>query len=261
MRGPLRRWRDQGYDNIYGGDVIRDWCRRYRRSGSGPVRILDVGCGSGRDLVMIREATAGPVELYGVEATEALSAQARAFGIQTVTVDLECEALPFADGFFDIVTVNQVLEHLKNWIWAWSEQVRVTRQGGLTIVGVPNLAALHSRVLVALGRQPSSLKANGPHVRGFTLHELRRLSSTLPGITLEDVKGTYLYGVPPSLGRALGRRLPALSATLMLAFRKTAEAVDVLSLFDPEALQETNYFAGPPRAGAGDLLRAFIARS
>jgi hypothetical protein len=82
-------------------------------------------------------------------------------------------------------------------------------------------------------------------VRGFTLHELKRLAGQLDGLALERVSGTYLYGVPPALGRHLGRRLPGLSATVLLGFRKNAEHVDVLSLLGEDALGETNYFVGP----------------
>jgi SAM-dependent methyltransferase len=247
--GWMQRWRDQGYENIYGTDLIRAWCTRYRPVHDGPIRILDVGCGWGRDLAAIRDSL-GParaVELYGVECTEDLSRRARDYGVSTVALDLETSSLPFPDGFFDIVTANQVLEHLKNWIWAFHQQVRVTRRAGLTLIGVPNIAALHNRVLVLLGRQPSSLKANGPHVRGFTLHELRRLAGQIPGLALEDVSGTYLYGLPPAMGRRLGQHLPGLSATVLLAFRKTAEHADVLSLLGDDALFETNYYVGERR--------------
>jgi SAM-dependent methyltransferase len=248
MRQTLKRWRDLGYQNIYGTDILRGWCADYRPAHAGPLRILDVGCGPGRDLASIREAVGAsrPVELYGVECTPDLCRRAESLGVKTVSLDLECGRLPFPDGFFDIVTVNQVLEHLKNWIWAFHEQVRVTRRGGRTLIGVPNMAALHSRLQVLFGRQPSSMKADGPHVRGFTLHELRRLAGRVRGLSIDRVSGTYLYGVPPALGLALGVRLPSLSATLLLSFVKEAESVDVLSLLGKDALFETNYYVGDP---------------
>ena len=56
MRQTLKRWRDLGYQNIYGTDVLRGWCADYRPAHDGPVRILDVGCGPGRDLAARREA-------------------------------------------------------------------------------------------------------------------------------------------------------------------------------------------------------------
>jgi SAM-dependent methyltransferase len=244
----LKRWRDEGYENIYGTDRIEEWCGRYRPAAAGPLRVLDIGCGAGRDLLAIRHALAPSVpqiELYGIECTAALAAQARAHGVVTHGLDLETAALPFPDGCMDIVIVNQVLEHLKNWLWALQEQLRVIRRGGVLIAGVPNLAALHNRVLIAVGRQPSCIKADGPHVRSFTLHELQRLVGATRGLSLLDRGGTYLYGLPPGLGRALGRRFPALSATILVAIRKTEDAADVLSLLGADARFETNYFVGP----------------
>src|SRR6187397_1101945 len=106
MRQTLKRWRDLGYQNIYGTDVLRGWCADYRPAHDGPVRILDVGCGPGRDLAGIREALGAsrPVELYGVECTPDLCRRAESLGVKTASLDLECARLPFPDGFFDIVT-------------------------------------------------------------------------------------------------------------------------------------------------------------
>jgi 2-polyprenyl-3-methyl-5-hydroxy-6-metoxy-1,4-benzoquinol methylase len=48
------------------------------------------------------------------------------------------EDLPFADGSFDIVTCQQVLEHVQDLHRTISELVRVTRTGGFIVVSVPN---------------------------------------------------------------------------------------------------------------------------
>ena len=38
---------------------------------------------------------------------------------------------------------------------------RVLKVGGQIIVGLPNLAALHRRILLLLGKQPTCIRANG----------------------------------------------------------------------------------------------------
>lgn len=245
----LKQWRDQGYVNIYGAEVIDAWCRSYGPELGRTVRVLDVGCGSGRDLMTIRDAlgAARHVELYGIESSSKLTEAAAARGVRMSSVDLEFSRLPYQDAFFDIVLSNQVLEHLKNWIWALHEQFRVTRVGGMVIVGVPNMAALHNRILILCGRQPTCVKANGPHVRGFTLHELQRLAVRLKDVRLQDSKGTFVYGFPPAVGKWLGRVLPQWSATVLLALRKTGPDVSVLPWLDEAARFETNYFVGEDR--------------
>jgi len=246
MLSILKSWRDRGYQNIYGTDTIEQWCGRYVNKDSRPISVLDVGCGNGRDLLAARRAIgpASQVNLYGIECTPELIKGAQAHGVQTFQVDLECSTLPFGDAFFDLVMANQVLEHLKNWIWAFHELARVTKPGGTIILGVPNLAAFHNRLLILIGRQPTCIRANGPHVRGFTHHEFRRLGASAAGLQVLNVGGTIVYGFPPNLGRRLGKTFPSLSATILLALRKTAPNADVLSLLGADAQFETNFYVG-----------------
>ena len=91
-------------------------------------------------------------------------------------IDLESQPFPWPDASMDVVVVNQVLEHLKNIWLPMNELHRVLRPDGAAILSVPNLASLHNRVLMALGRQPTSVRTFGPHVRGYTYHEFRALS-------------------------------------------------------------------------------------
>lgn len=246
MLSVFKRWRDIGYKNIYGTETIQRWCGRFTREHRDTIRILDVGCGSGRDLLAVRDAVGQnrTVELYGIECTPELAENAKARKIQALNIDLECMSLPFPDNFFDIVMANQVLEHLKNWIWAFHEQVRVAKRGGVVIIGVPNLAALHNRILMLLGRQPSCIKADGPHVRGFTRHELHRLGRSVAGIEILQSTGTYVYGLPPRLGKRFARIFPSLSATILLALKKTSDQTDILSVMAEHARFETNYYLG-----------------
>ena len=52
-----------------------------------------------------------------------------------------------------------------------AEMHRVLRPGGHAVLSVPNLASLHNRALLALGRQPTSIRTFGPHVRGYAFGE------------------------------------------------------------------------------------------
>src|SRR5262249_16504573 len=127
MFSALKRWRDEGYINIYGTDVVRAWTQRLLPAEDGLSRILDIGCGDGRDLLAMGEGISGKADLYGIECTENLASQACRHGVRTFALDLETSSLPFRDNFFDLVVANQVLEHLKNWIWVFQEQIRVTK--------------------------------------------------------------------------------------------------------------------------------------
>ena len=88
-------------------------------------------------------------------------------------VDVEAAAFPAADGDFDLVIWNRELVTVKNLGPALREVQRVLRPGGVFVVAVPNLAALHNRLLLLAGRQPTTLHiGNGDHVRGFTIRSM-----------------------------------------------------------------------------------------
>jgi ubiquinone/menaquinone biosynthesis C-methylase UbiE len=146
----LSHWCNKGYNLNFGEDCILRFIRKERNRTIS--KVLDLGCGSGRDLMLIRnELTSTDMELYGIGSTSIE-------GVQIYNLDLECERLPFLDNNFDLTLCNQVLEHLKNWMWAFHEQIRVTQMGGLAIVGFPNLAALHCRIQLMFGKHPSCIK-------------------------------------------------------------------------------------------------------
>ena len=48
------------------------------------------------------------------------------------------EELPFADNFFDIVFLNEVLEHVEDDKRTISESIRVLKVGGKIIIFAPN---------------------------------------------------------------------------------------------------------------------------
>jgi len=75
------------------------------RLGAGE-RVLDVGCGSGYDLLRLRERGC---ELFGVEMNADAAAQARKNGI--TVFQGSAEKADFPDGHFHQVTMNHCLEH------------------------------------------------------------------------------------------------------------------------------------------------------
>ena len=89
-------------------------------------------------------------------------------------VDLEYDSFPAPDATFDAVVINQVFEHLKNIFLPLSETARVLKPGGVLLFSVPNLAALHNVALLAFGRQPTTTRLDGSHVRGLAIWDVNR---------------------------------------------------------------------------------------
>lgn len=184
-------------------------------------RLLDVGCWDGS--ATVRYGAAANAELHGIEIFPAPAREAAARGLQVAGLDLEQAPFPDGDASFDVVVANQVFEHLKNIWLPLTEIHRVLRVGGHFFISVPNLASLHNRALLALGRQPTSIRTLGMHVRGYTLHELLGLV-TLGGVfAVQRVIGVGFYPLPARLARPLARLWPGASHTVVVVLRKTAD--------------------------------------
>jgi len=120
----------------------RHWWYRGRRSvieglvsglGLPPsVRILDAGCGSGRNMVeLARHGTVTGVEL---SETSACLARGRDAGEVVEGSVLE---MPFADDSFDLAVSLDVIEHLEDDFGALRELRRTVTPGGALLVTVP----------------------------------------------------------------------------------------------------------------------------
>lgn len=120
---------------------------------TGDLRLLDLGCWDGSNLGKYVPARA---RVFGVELDDGASGQALRRGIRVVRADLN-RPLPSRDQSFDIVTSNQVIEHLSDTDTFVREIHRVLRRGGLAVVSTENLSSWHNILALMLGWQAFSL--------------------------------------------------------------------------------------------------------
>jgi ubiquinone/menaquinone biosynthesis C-methylase UbiE len=155
-------------------------------------RILDVGCGDGNFSMLVGEACKTK-EVYGIEISEKGVEMARKNGVKCYQLDVDEEAFPFEDNFFDAVTALEFIEHLFDPDHFLDEVYRVLKPKGIFVLSTPNLASIHNRIALLFGYQPFPMgvsarlnigRAYEPdseyvqsldHVRVFTLRSLKEL--------------------------------------------------------------------------------------
>lgn len=97
------------------------------------VRVLDVGCGFGE---AIGYHKGRGCDVYGVEADENIRRVAEKFGYKIHVGLFDDKA--YESDFFDVVTMDQVIEHMIDPISSLQGVARVLKPGGKVILSTPN---------------------------------------------------------------------------------------------------------------------------
>jgi len=208
-----------------GADLIRSHVRRGR--------LLDIGCGDGRFLSIMYERS--ELELYGLEPNAPEAARASSLlGLDVFQGTLE-EA-EYDDGYFDVITMWDVLEHVYDPARELREVRRVLHDGGLLLARVPNLPYFRLKQAVAGGYMRS---------RGITIfnprHHLTYLNRDTARLLLQGA-GFETMSLRPSRSEyGIGDARLALktgyhgmaSAIYALTCRKIVLTIDLLILARP----------------------------
>lgn len=114
-------------------EMIAQWV-----ADAGATRVLDVPCGEGALLALLRGRG---LDLTGGDLQPDLFALA---DVPCRVVDLQA-AWPFADGAFDAVVCADGIEHVENPFHVVREAGRVLAPGGALVLSTPNINAIRSR--------------------------------------------------------------------------------------------------------------------
>ncbi len=107
---------------------------RFIRSIRSAKRILDLGCGRGINSFSIKGKNE-EIEIYGVDILP--KSEVPDF-ISYQETDIDKNALPFQDDFFDAIIFTHVIEHLSSPLQLGKEINRVMKKGGIIYIETPN---------------------------------------------------------------------------------------------------------------------------
>jgi len=123
--------------------------------------VVDVGCGQGRSLRLLKDAF-HPQRLIGIEFDEEnlRLARLRVKDDQTQTEFLQCDcaAIDLPDGVADLVFCHQTFHHLVQQDEALAEFNRILKTGGLLLFAESTKAYIHSWVIRWLFAHPMDVQ-------------------------------------------------------------------------------------------------------
>ena len=160
--------------------------------------VLEIGAGSGRDAAALAERGLHAIALDASAASLALIAREHPALAGRGIVGGDAIHLPFADETFDAVFHQGVLEHFGNPVAFLTENLRVTRPGGMLVVDVPQKYhpwTLVKRALLRVDRWFAGWETE------FTVTELERVVRSAG----YDILGSYGDWMVPSLGYRMAR--------------------------------------------------------
>lgn len=243
MRSWLYKLKEGTEHLNYGRDIVEEVTLQYARNKVEPIRILDLGAGHGTDLLNCMKILKGSgynALLYAIENYKPNIQELQSSGISVSNLDIESDIYPYEDSYFDIVIMNQVLEHTKEVFHIFGEISRILKAGGICIVGVPNLASLHNRVALLFGLQPTSIRMFGPHVRGITKQDFVEFIEKGGYFQETGFAGSNFYPFPPRISTFLSKLFPKFSVSIFIIISKTDKKGNFSDLLN-EYFFETSY--------------------
>lgn len=139
-------------------------------------RVIDLGCGDGRLLSLLRDELSCPVQGVELDEEEFLAAIAR--GIPVIRGDLDEGLQYLPDDSFDFAVLSQTLQQLRYPVELLEQILRVARR---VLVVVPNFAYWRIRLQVLLwGRAPVTEELpyewhNTPNLHLMSMQDFRDL--------------------------------------------------------------------------------------
>lgn len=138
-------------------------------------RVLDIGCGEGAIAGLVKDRYK---EICGVDISEKALVEAEKKGMRVKKVNLNHEALPYPENFFNAVVCLDVIEHILEPFGLIEEMRRVLKTRGTLILMTPNFRKLKNILILTLkGKFPKTsndiIGWDGGHIHYFTFKDIK----------------------------------------------------------------------------------------
>ena len=159
-------------------DSYLNFCRDYCRTNTSPLRLLDIGCGTG---ALLQRAKKLGFAIEGIEICEPLAKDAGSnAGCLVHNTLLTHAALP--DDSFDIIVMYDLIEHLQDPVGDMGIVYKLLKKGGIIFILSPNDNALLRKICRVLYRasfhffsKPMERLYYPDHLSYFTADSIRAL--------------------------------------------------------------------------------------
>jgi ubiquinone/menaquinone biosynthesis C-methylase UbiE len=198
-------------------------------------KLLDVGCSNGTNTLRFAN-TIKTKNVFGIEIDKDRKKQAEEKGIKIVSNDLN-KKWNFKDNSVNVITANQVIEHLSDTDNFVKEIYRILKPDGYAVISTNNLSSWHNFIPLILGYQPFpsdisnyshigkisplSKKWHNPynHRRIFAFHGLKEIFKHY-GFKIEKHIGVGYYPFPKGINKLFNFIDPWHSAYQTIKVRK-----------------------------------------
>lgn len=128
-------------------EMLDDYFKESNKKAKNDLKILDIGCGSGKITNIIKNKG---YDVYGLDFSYEAVRKAIQLGIHADICNLD-EGIKGSNNSFDVVWAGDIIEHVFDPIGLLKEANRVLRKGGKLLITIPNDVGLITRIRILFG--------------------------------------------------------------------------------------------------------------
>ena len=207
--------------NLYRQCVER-LCKKYIRQN---YAVFDCGCGDGHTTSVLKKYSK---KVIGGD-LENRTIKNLGIKFRQITVNNYGK-----ENEFDVVVSFDVIEHVKNDAGFLNEVIKITKPGGIIVIGTPNRNRLSNIIMHLLGvkityprRLGYHYESGGEiiHFREYRKNDLKKLIISTKKVNILELKtlflGAYLGGIPVGIKNTENEILPEYSQHIFAVFQKS----------------------------------------